>query len=469
MTQAASEAPLPAPISIDTARTGSNHWARDLIRRITGSGEYAVVPCEDNVIIACEGSSSLRHLFAYNTRTEAIELTRVPPWDRVRPGVKYPRECKDSDIAMLRSAVSAPVNAKEPHSMGIGPSGNVSTNVAYQAVAHLASTRYSYDPVVRYLDHVKPKWDGVPRLESVLIRYLGARESKLTRMITRRWFMSAVKRAIEPGCQADLMLVLGGLQGIGKTTFLRTMFGKYHSEDFPDLNATFAATGLQGAWCVEASELAALNRVDSMEQIKRFLTSVADKIRLPYGRMTVSLPRKVVFAATTNTEYWNRDKQARRFMPVWCYRRTLFERDALKRELDQLWGEAYTLLDRGEPHWITDKEFDANDGALRKELHERHEDARLEDPLVERVRTHLLKWNSGGQLPNEIHITQLMVAMEVRDTDMKKHAVSFSNALRVLGYDSARMKAGRVWRLIVEKETAADLERPTAASLVDDL
>ncbi|MGM9684696.1 MAG: VapE domain-containing protein, partial [Bacteroidaceae bacterium] len=42
-------------------------------------------------------------------------------------------------------------------------------------------------------------WDGVPRVEELLIRYLGAEDSELNRAMTRKWMVAAVARALTPG------------------------------------------------------------------------------------------------------------------------------------------------------------------------------------------------------------------------------------------------------------------------------
>lgn len=77
----------------------------------------------------------------------------------------------------------------------------------------------SFNPLV---DHLRSKqWDGVNRVDNALIHYFGVkttnREGKdITshiQRISRRWFISAVARALQPGCKVDTVLVLEGMQG----------------------------------------------------------------------------------------------------------------------------------------------------------------------------------------------------------------------------------------------------------------
>lgn len=47
-----------------------------------------------------------------------------------------------------------------------------------------------FDPVRRYLEDLT--WDGVERLDTVLIRLFGAEDSRYVRAITRKWAVAGV-------------------------------------------------------------------------------------------------------------------------------------------------------------------------------------------------------------------------------------------------------------------------------------
>ena len=63
-----------------------------------------------------------------------------------------------------------------------------------------------------------PKWDGVKRVDELLIKYLGAEDNVYTRETTRKTLVAAVARTMTPGIKFDTVLVLNGPQGIGKST-----------------------------------------------------------------------------------------------------------------------------------------------------------------------------------------------------------------------------------------------------------
>jgi hypothetical protein len=87
-----------------------------------------------------------------------------------------------------------------------------------------------FDPVRDYLDGLR--WDGVPRLDTWLIKYGGADDTPLNRAIGRKMLVAAVRRVRVPGCKFDYIVVLESEeQGIGKSTMLRLLAG---DENFSD-------------------------------------------------------------------------------------------------------------------------------------------------------------------------------------------------------------------------------------------
>src|SRR6185437_2839492 len=78
-------------------------------------------------------------------------------------------------------------------------------------------------------------------------------------------------------------------------------------------------------------------------------------------------PRQNVFAATTNKEDWLVDDTGgRRFWPV---KAGQIDIEALRRDRDQIWAEAYAAYRGGEMSWLTDVEesMAKDEQALRQE------------------------------------------------------------------------------------------------------
>ena len=90
------------------------------------------------------------------------------------------------------------------------------------------SRRRQRHPVRQWLASLR--WDGVPRLETAIIRLLGARDDAATREITKLWFCGAVARGMQPGCKVAYMPILKGPQGGSTSPFFGTLFHPW----FPD-------------------------------------------------------------------------------------------------------------------------------------------------------------------------------------------------------------------------------------------
>lgn len=165
------------------------------------------------------------------------------------------------------------------------------------------SKERGFNPVHEFI--TAEDWDGQERIETVVIRYLGADDTPLTRAQTRKWMVGAVARAFNPGCKFDHILTFTGPQGVGKSTFLSTIAGEWFSDSFSFAHEDKAKIeDITGAWIVEISELNGMKRAHDAEAAKAFLSRVRDDVRPAYARKSESIPRSNVFAATTNeTEF----------------------------------------------------------------------------------------------------------------------------------------------------------------------
>jgi predicted P-loop ATPase len=224
----------------------------------------------------------------------------------------------------------------------------VNSHLAAEAVQTIAKEN-SFHPIRDYLRALK--WDGQPRLSTFLPLYFGVPDIPFAGAVGRCWMISAVARVFRPGCQADYTLMLEGPQGQLKSTALRTLAGdEWFTDHLSDLQNKDSRLELRGKWIVELAELDSLKR-NEKTRIKNFLTGRFDSFRPPYGRLTENFPRECVFAATTNEETPFVDETGnRRFWPVTCGK---IDIQALRRDRDQLWAEAYHLYLTGVPWWLT--------------------------------------------------------------------------------------------------------------------
>ena len=163
-----------------------------------------------------------------------------------------------------------------------------------------ASRHRTRHPLRDYLEALT--WDGTRRIPTWLSRYLGTDDTDYTRTVGQKWLVSAVARALRPGCQADHLLVLEGSQGRGKSSAVRILGGEHYLGTLPDIRTKDAAQALQGKWIVEIGELDAL-RGAAGTRVKDWITQTEDHYRPAYGRFTVTRRRQQVFIGTTNEDH----------------------------------------------------------------------------------------------------------------------------------------------------------------------
>lgn len=167
-------------------------------------------------------------------------------------------------------------------------------NVA--AVAVMAQ-RNAFHPVCDYLDSCE--WDGIPRVETLLVDCLGAEDTPYVRAVTRKTLVAAVARIYQPGIKFDNMLTLQGVQGIGKSSLLAKLGGDWFSDTFTTMQGKEAYEQVQGVWLMEIGELDSTKKAET-STVKLFISKTSDRYRPAYGRRIQEFPRQCVFFGTTN-------------------------------------------------------------------------------------------------------------------------------------------------------------------------
>ncbi|WP_303226045.1 virulence-associated E family protein [uncultured Acidaminococcus sp.] len=243
----------------------------------------------------------------------------------------------------------------------------------------LVSEQHKFNEVKDYLNSLT--WDGVPRVATVLRDYLGAEDNDYVRAVARKSFAAAVARVMTPGCKYDYVPVFVGPQGIGKTTFLKTIGKDWHSDSLQSFKGKEAAEMIQGIWINEIGEMTGYNKSED-DVIKQFLSRCDDVYRQPYGRHTGRYPRKGVFFGTCNNHDFLKDPTgSRRFWPVDVGVRMPSKNiwKALPGEVDQLWAEAVQLWKQGEPLYMNTPKLDS----LAKQAQAQHREDSVKEGMIQ--------------------------------------------------------------------------------------
>lgn len=213
--------------------------------------------------------------------------------------------------------------------------------------------RNRFHPVREYLNNLS--WDGVPRVDKLLIDYLGADDTAFNRAVSRKTMCAAAARIMRPGIKFDYMLVLIGQQGIGKSSLFSRLAGKWFSDSLTTVQSKEAYEQLQGVWIIEMGELAATRKAD-VESLKHFLSKQTDAFRVAYGKHVTDFPRQCIFVGTTNDREFLKDRTGnRRFWPVPVTGKGVKNiwTDLTDDEIGQIWAEALHLWSNGETLYLS--------------------------------------------------------------------------------------------------------------------
>ena len=312
------------------AGTDETQWMRNIKRnKTTGAYDKTI----DNVWTILEHDPQLKGKFALNEFANRGEIFGPLPWD----SRKIRRSWEDNDNYGLYWYVEKVYS--------------ITGNAKIDGALSLHSKRHSFNEVQDYLKGLS--WDGIPRLETLFVDYLGAADTPYTRAVTRKAFTAAVARAMAPGTKFDIMTVVTGPQGIGKSTLFRIMSRGWFSDGLRTFEGKDASELIQGVWIVEVGELGAMRR-DDVNHIKQFLSQQTDRYRAAYARNVKDCPRCCVFFGTSNDSEYLRDKTGnRRFWPIDVVQaptKSVFT--DLEPAVDQLWAEAVMYWRTGEPLYL---------------------------------------------------------------------------------------------------------------------
>lgn len=235
----------------------------------------------------------------------------------------------------------------------------------------VARKRKTFHPIKQMI-HSKP-WDGVQRVESIFIDYLGMDDNSYTRAVAKKWMAGAVARIYEPGIKFEMVPIIAGKQGLGKSTLFQKLGGDFFTDSLRSLGTTKDDFQLLiGTWIIELGELSSMNTTET-DQIKSFVSARSDKIRLPYARTTQTYKRTCVFAGTTNTsQYLNDLTGNRRFLPMPVNHKPKMDVFKLNDDvIQQIFAEAYLIYKNGEKLFLDDILDNAIADEYREEATER--------------------------------------------------------------------------------------------------
>lgn len=316
-----------------------------------------------NAKIALESLREIREGVRYNEFTKTIEKTMPTPWG-ADTGF-----WSDEDTLLAIGFVD--------ENMNFSPTRE-HVDIAILQIAK----KNSYHPIKERIE--QKTWDGRERAERYFIDLLGCEDTVYNKEVTRLWLTGLIARIYSSGVKFEIVPILVGGQGIGKSTATKRLLPDYHSDDISGFGkGAEDYRKLENSAIVEFGELKGMKKA-AIEDVKNFLSASHDNIRALYSRVTEKVPRHCVFIGTSNAKGFLKDEgKERRFYPIACGV-SVVGRHPMEIEEDyflQVLAEAKMWYDQGLPLTVS-KELDS-------QLEEIQQAYKIEDTDKENILVYL--------------------------------------------------------------------------------
>lgn len=218
----------------------------------------------------------------------------------------------------------------------------------------------TYNPIKERIEALN--WDGTPRINS-LAAYLHSENEALTAVLLRKWLIGAVSKLYNS--TQNMVLIIQGGQGIGKSQFVEWLASPFPNEYFAVDDIDPRDKDYQIRACTtfiwEAGEFNDTTTRKDPSALKRFLTTKAFKVRLPYASRDSWIPTICNFAGTVNdTGGFLVDQSGNRRFWIIKSKGIDFEYSNVFDPAD-IWAEAYAAYKSGEAFTLTPAEAAANE------------------------------------------------------------------------------------------------------------
>jgi putative DNA primase/helicase len=357
-----------------------------------------------------------------NPNDKVVSMKNVK---KLKGGIDYPNTCDGKildtannlkfllDLHFIKVRWNSMLRVREVTIPGVDHFVDEKENADLAHIYHLATTsrmpnktldkhldsiawNKAYHPVVESLAS-KP-WDGVARMDN-FIATLKTKDQEFSYSIIRRWMISAIAAChSKTGFSAQGVLVLQGIQNLGKTRWVKSLdpigCGAVQEALIIDPSNKDSVITASQCWIAELGELDATFKKADIARLKSFITNSVDIVRFPYNARNSYLNRRSVFVATVNDSeflvddtgnrrWWTIEVESIDFSQAW--------------DMQQVWAEVYHIWKtENEKTWLSETELHN----LNK-VNEQHE---LIDPYEEKFLA-LFDFHPGWEQQTTIKMT----------------------------------------------------------------
>lgn len=388
----------------------------------------------------------LRNLYPGLRRNVVTDQVEFGPKDR-------PQQLPDSSTTYIRISRG---------------SGDVYSKTTVNDLIQVVAYENRYNPVKAYLEGCYSSTAPCPYFDRLATELIGidADDSDALTIngrgvadeILRRFFIAAVARAMEPGCDVAWMPVFVGEQNVGKSAFLRYITPPQHS------GPAWSTTVQQGivylkdrphvlhaGWIVVLDEVERYFQRRYVEELKNLISTSSDYSAKKYQNETV-YPRSFVLAGATNTRDFLVDPTGnRRFFPIIARgkvpspqdaRVRIIDLDRLQRDRDAIWTAAYAAYLAGQPWVFSSHELTQVNAYIDGFTHDN-----AIGPMVARI----LGLHTTGYIKGRRYVllAEVMQQMGVEVTQFRNMQTAVSDELKRCGWIPRKVTVGgkviRVW------------------------
>jgi len=302
----------------------------------TGVPASKKLPAELSMVQACFFPARI------SIRFDRFIGDAVVHWHELR-NCSVPRPLEEDDYLFLRRHFESRWNFKA-----------IGKELMADAV-RLEARSNEFDSAIEWINGLS-QWDGVPRVENFVTKYLSATAPAATddgdadkwgtyaRAVGNYYWSAAAGRVLVPGVKADAVPVLVGAQGLKKSSILEALAPT--EETFGELSLAASREDrirlMRGKLIVELAELAGMNKREG-EEVKAFVTSRFDEFVDKFEKIARRHPRRCMFLGSTNEQNFLSDPTGnRRWLPIQAG--GAIDIELIRRDREQLWAEGAALF-----------------------------------------------------------------------------------------------------------------------------
>ena len=330
---------------------------------------------------------------------------------------------KFNDLTMLAEIDGQPIKGEELENIYIELNErgwDISDKDAKKGFLNAAKVN-RYHPVQDYLTRIENDPNVVAadinKLSSIYLKT----EKKLYDSMLAACLIGDVQRAFQHGCQMDYLLTLKGKQGIGKSTFWRTLAGEWFCDSYQESDKDLRLA-IGTCWMFEIQELETMTARSVAGKVKALITTREDVFRPPYGSVTEKFPRASIFVGSVNSDDFLRDETgSRRFWIIEVNERVDIEK--LRKDRDSIWKAAVIAWRSGRKPNLEDQELIESE-SLNSGYESEHP---FQEPLFNWLKTEIGEFTAHAAIIG----SGIRTEDKVSDRDLRQCHV----ALRRLGYE----------------------------------